>query len=240
MRARARDPSEIFLSRQAQNRTLLWDILPTGVPEFRALSEAGGCLTIQVESSTRVGNIVLDEIIDQMRFGEVGSCLLNLSLASSRSLGSLSRVTYGTSPPCAISRTGMRLGATGQALARRGRRSCRRQAHSEGRRAHCRRAPEYQARGDGDEIAPQRARSRASRGKRRRSCGCSRGARARCRSGRRAHQREERAHRADCGRLQSAQALSDWRSALRARARARRARARGCARRRARHRLVPS
>ena len=81
MRARARDPSEIFLSRQAQNRTLLWDILPTGVPEFRALSEAGGCLTIQVESSTRVGNIVLDEIIDQSRVGEVPSCLVNFSLS---------------------------------------------------------------------------------------------------------------------------------------------------------------
>ena len=60
---------------QAQNRTLLWDVLPTSVPEFRPLSEAGGCVAIHGETLSHVGNIVLDEIIDQSRVGEVRSCL---------------------------------------------------------------------------------------------------------------------------------------------------------------------
>ena len=54
-----------------QNRTLLWDILPTSVPEFRALSTAGGCFAVQGESTSRLGNIALDEVIDQSRVGEV-------------------------------------------------------------------------------------------------------------------------------------------------------------------------
>ena len=82
-RTTARDTRcfEICLSRQAQNRTLLWDVLPTSVPEFRPLSEAGGCVAIHGETLSHVGNIVLDEIIDQSRVAEVPSCLVNFSLS---------------------------------------------------------------------------------------------------------------------------------------------------------------
>ena len=127
---------------------LLWDILPTSVPEFRALSTVGGCFAVQEESTSRLGNIALDEVIDQSRVGEVRQHSLLLEPLSF--LVSLALTTPGTSPRRTVSRTGSRTGAAGPARAGRGGRRRRGQAHSEGRRSHRRLAPQSQARGDRD------------------------------------------------------------------------------------------
>ena len=59
---------------QAENQSLLWNYLPSSSPEFRGVSEAGGCHAVEFETDSRVDDIQLEHITGEGRFGEVRTC----------------------------------------------------------------------------------------------------------------------------------------------------------------------
>ena len=56
---------------QAENQSLLWNYLPSSSPEFRGVSEAGGCHPVEFETDSRVDDIQLEHVTGEGRFGEV-------------------------------------------------------------------------------------------------------------------------------------------------------------------------
>ena len=49
----------------------MWNYLPVSSPEFRVVSEAGGCHPVEFETDSRVDDIQLERVTGEGRFGEV-------------------------------------------------------------------------------------------------------------------------------------------------------------------------
>ena len=49
----------------------MWNYLPANSPEFRGVSEAGGCHPVEFETDSRVDDIQLEHVTGEGRFGEV-------------------------------------------------------------------------------------------------------------------------------------------------------------------------
>ena len=49
----------------------MWNYLPASSPEFRGVSEAGGCHPVEFETDSRVDDIQLEHVTGEGRFGEV-------------------------------------------------------------------------------------------------------------------------------------------------------------------------